>query len=452
MSSQVKTADSKLTVFKTYNPNPKQAEIHRSPATYKALIGAFGSGKSRCGCEHGWKLSRDYPGNVGLICRRDYTTLRDSTMKTFFEMIPKGCELVWKWNETTHDLWLKNQGGPPSMIMFRGADEYHKFGSYELGWFFIDQAEEVKRKVFEMLCHRLRKPNVKHCGVITPNPPNQYHWIYDIFHKNPPDPDDYFVLHTSSYDNKENLPAGYIERLEKMPENWQKMYLHGEFGFMAEGDPVYADFRSGVHISKEPLKIIKNEPIYRSIDFGYRFPAIGWYQYLESKHRVHKLGELVGHNIILDIFCDAALDYERKRFGHQHFKNVGDPAGHQKSDKSERTSIEILKAKGFGDDFISGPAFVKDGLNLIRRMLLVRDDGYPGYLIDSSCKTTEESYLGGYYLKDDQDIPDKDCHPYCDVADTDRYFFMNVVGMGQTTPQEQGFDFTQPTLSKITGG
>lgn len=416
--------------FKVFDPKPKQQKFIQTDKKYVTLIGAFRSGKSLAASFKAHALSYNYPGNVGLICRKDYTTLRDSTMQTFFGIIPPDCPLVVKWNATTHDLWLKSKDPKrPSHIMFRGAEEYKKFGSYELGWFWIDQSEEVPEMIFRQLSGRLSKPGVPLCGMQTPNPPGQYHWLYRRF-KLGLNPKTDWVCHTSTYDNQENLPDGYIEDLESQSEQWKKAFLYGEWAFVAEGDPVYAGFKSDVHVSKDPLEVIKGVPIIEMIDFGYRFPACGWYQILSSKDRVHKLAEYIGENQTADAFADQVLRIRYERFPAAKFETGGDPAGHQKSDKSEKTSVEIVQAKGLirhVADFKSQPSYIKDGLNLVRRQLQVRDDGFPGYLIDPSCRITEEAYLGGYYLKEGSDEPDRDCHPYIDVADTDRYLFVNYV-------------------------
>lgn len=416
--------------FKTFDPKPKQRDFILTDKKYATFIGAFRSGKSLAASFKAYALSFNYPGNVGLICRKDYTTLRDSTMQTFFGIIPTDSPLVVKWNATTHDLWLKSRDPKkPSHIMFRGAEEYKKFGSYELGWFWIDQSEEVPEMIFRQLSGRLSRPGVPLCGMQTPNPPGQYHWLYRRF-KLGFNPNKDFVCHTSTYDNQENLPEGYIEDLESQPEQWKKAFLYGEWSFVAEGDPVYAGFKSDVHVAKETLEVLGNLPIIRMIDFGYRFPACGWYQILSAKDRVHKLAEYIGENQTIDAFADQVLRISFERFPSVRFETGGDPAGHQKSDKSEQTSVEILVTKGFIPNihtFKSKPTYIKDGLNLVRRELQVRDDGLPGFIIDPSCRLTEEAYLGGYCLKEGSDEPDKDCHPYIDVADTDRYFFVNYV-------------------------
>jgi hypothetical protein len=413
------------TKFYFYQPKSKQEAFHRSQAKYKAMIGAFRSGKTFAACFEAIQHSLKFPGNVGLICRKDYTTLRDSTMKTFFSILPKDSPLVAKWNESTHDLWIKSPYGDKlSHIMFRGADEYQQFGSYELGWFWIDQAEQVAEAVWKMLCSRLSKKDVKLLGMITPNPPNQYHWIYRTFRNNPDTK--YFTIHTSTYDNKEHLPEDYIADLEKQPENWKKMYLYGEFGFMAEGDPVYPNFISDVHVAKEPIVPIRGLPIVRSWDFGYNFPACGWYQVDPANDRVLKLAELMIPNMVIDLFADAVIKLSIERFAEFSFEDVADPAGIQKNDKSERTSIEIVGEK-VGGLVISQVSYINDGLNLIRRNLVVRDNGQAGYLIDPLCNLTQEAYLGGYFMDAKKGMPDDSCHPYCDVADTDRYFFINKI-------------------------
>jgi len=423
------------TKFYTYRPKPKQEAFHRSQAKYKAMIGAFRSGKTFAACFEAIQLSLAFPGNTGLICRKDYTTLRDSTMETFFSIIPKDSPLVVKWNETTHDLWLKSlSGGEPSHIMFRGADEYQQFGSYELGWFWIDQAEQISEPVWKMLKSRLSKKDVKLCGMITPNPPNQYHWIYRTFKKNL-DPN-YFSIHTSTYDNKEYLPMDYIADLEKESENWKKMYLYGEYGFMAEGEPVYPIFNSEVHIAKDRLYAIPGVPIVRSWDFGFNFPACGWYQYLSSKDRVHKLAELMIPNTLIDFFADAVIKLSIEHFPTFEFEDVGDPAGEQRSDKSEKTSVEIVESK-IGHKLNCQRTFINDGITLIRRNLIVKDDGFPSYLIDPLCNLTHEAYLGGYFLNQKMEMPDDNCHPYCDVADTDRYFFVNKIKVVKPKKKER---------------
>ena len=67
-------------VFKLIKP---QADFIRSEARYPAYVGGWGTGKSTALIAKGVLLSEKYPGNLGVIFRKEFTDLRDSTIKDF---------------------------------------------------------------------------------------------------------------------------------------------------------------------------------------------------------------------------------------------------------------------------------------------------------------------------------------------------------------------------------
>lgn len=70
------------------------------------------------------------------------------------------------------------------------------------------------------------------------NPPSKMHWAYQLFYKkiHPDnkqplkDPENYAHLKINPEDNKENLPADYIDELGRLPERMRKRFLLGEYG------------------------------------------------------------------------------------------------------------------------------------------------------------------------------------------------------------------------------
>ena len=82
-----------------FNPiNKTQADFINSKAERVLFSGAFGAGKSVALCAKGLKLSLDYPGNFGLICRKVRATLTQTTIKTFLDMVcPK--EIIREYNK-----------------------------------------------------------------------------------------------------------------------------------------------------------------------------------------------------------------------------------------------------------------------------------------------------------------------------------------------------------------
>src|SRR5581483_1587809 len=134
---------------------PSQKEFIFSPARFSAIAGGFGSGKTRAGVLKGLLLSAMYPGNVGMIARYHGTDLEDTTIPVFFEVCPPSW--IRRYNKKTNTVILRNN----SVIYFRHihdaqgakkaqAQSSSAFGpktrrlGANLGWFFIDQMEEIE--------------------------------------------------------------------------------------------------------------------------------------------------------------------------------------------------------------------------------------------------------------------------------------------------------------------
>jgi hypothetical protein len=56
-------------------------------------------------------------------------------------------------------------------------------------------------------------------------------------------------------ENLDNMPPDYHVGLKiGKDEDWIKVYVQGQYGFVQEGKPVYPMFRDSVHVAKEPLE------------------------------------------------------------------------------------------------------------------------------------------------------------------------------------------------------
>lgn len=91
--------------------------------------------------------SEQIPNNLGIVFRKEYTDLRDSTVKDFEKYT--GLKVDSQRNVT-----LKNG----SVIMFRHIEELHNIQNINLGWFGIEQADELDSdNEFFLLFGRLRR-------------------------------------------------------------------------------------------------------------------------------------------------------------------------------------------------------------------------------------------------------------------------------------------------------
>lgn len=245
--------------------------------TYELFSGGFGSGKTVALVLKALLLSQIMPKNFGLIGRLTYPELRDTTQKTFFEFCPPDWyseENGGVYNKSENYVRLYNG----SEIIFRHLDTIseRELLSLNLGWFGIDQAEETSEAVFQILQSRLRKNDVaRRYGFMICNPAG-HNWLWKKFHPESKDKmKDVCYVESTTYDNKENLPADYIRHMEESySEEMVKRYLYGSWDVF-EGQ-VFVEFDSRVHVI-DPFEIPPGWERLVSIDHGLVNPtAVLW--------------------------------------------------------------------------------------------------------------------------------------------------------------------------------
>lgn len=121
---------------------------------FPSMIAGWGTGKTMMALMKGVSLSQQYANNLGVIVRSKFTDLRDSTMKDFTRYtgkhVPQGTKEANYVNG--------------SKILFRHAKELSGLQNVNIGWFYIEQAEEFPTDTqFVLLRGRLRR-------VLTPKP------------------------------------------------------------------------------------------------------------------------------------------------------------------------------------------------------------------------------------------------------------------------------------------
>ena len=209
-----------------YEANARQWLFHEAPETYKLYGGAMGGGKTWALCAEVIRLSRNYPGNRGYICRHELTSFKRSTGLTLDLLLARSRQ-VERHHLTDHYYLLRNG----SAIYYGGLGDdqgaIDKLKSMELGWFAIDEASETSESFFLMLSSRLRiqLPGIRYFGLLASNPDPG--WLKQRFidQKLP----DHIFVPALPRDNP-RLPEGYVNRLtELFPEDWQARFLEGDW-------------------------------------------------------------------------------------------------------------------------------------------------------------------------------------------------------------------------------
>jgi hypothetical protein len=284
---------------------PKQeAFLYDMAHRFQAYGGGLGNGKTTAACLKAFYLSYLFPGNAGFIGRLDGKELRQTTMAEFIRLVPD--KFFDKKNDQLGYRRFKPQYGGSEI--FYGDLKEDRFNNINLGWFFIDQAEEIDVIRFELLVSRLRRQTpligddgqpIKVNGVpltaptygfVTFNPEGTNSYIWRYFHPDSPERvctcetssackvHQFQLYQASTYDG---LAAGFIPRdyvdgmLSVFPPDARKRYLDGSWDVFS--GRIFPQFSMEDHV----IDYIKAEPhwkIYESIDHGIKNPtAVGWW-------------------------------------------------------------------------------------------------------------------------------------------------------------------------------
>jgi hypothetical protein len=167
--------------------NGSQEAFIWTPEKFAVIAGGFASGKTTAGVLKGLILSAIYPGNQGIIGRYRGTDLEDSTKPVFFDI----CPTSWipkrgGYNKGNNTVTLING----SKIYFRHIHDPNartaktrRVGA-NLGWFFLDQLEEMERDHWNAMIGRLRNRNAKKKFGFAALNPNGRDWIQQTFFPN----------------------------------------------------------------------------------------------------------------------------------------------------------------------------------------------------------------------------------------------------------------------------
>lgn len=156
--------------------------------------GGARGGKTFLGCM--WQIYRrvNMPGSIGLVCRELGSSLRDTTIRTFFEVLNLfGMTHRVRYHATDKIAYFENG----SLIFFRFLQyrpqdpEFDRLGSLGITDLFIDEAQEVSAKALSVLKGRFSVLNGTNAdgskwhtipkALYTCNP--RRNWIYNDFVK-----------------------------------------------------------------------------------------------------------------------------------------------------------------------------------------------------------------------------------------------------------------------------
>jgi len=226
--------------------NPRQWEASQAPERYLLYGGAKGGGKTAWLINKGIWLSMKFPGNRGWLGCKHLTDFKENALKQLEKFLPS--EIISLHHKTDHYFRLVNG----SMIMYGGlgndAEAVQTINNMpELGWFGIDQAEQITERQYLLLDAQLRLniPGIIYKALLTANP--EPGWLRDRFIENPKP--GYRFIPALPKDNP-FLPADYEEKLRlSLPAELVKRLLEGDWDVEIEGNYLipYSKIRAAIN-------------------------------------------------------------------------------------------------------------------------------------------------------------------------------------------------------------
>jgi phage terminase large subunit len=269
-----------MTTIKIFKPNPKQIigrKILHSPQ-YTDIL--FDGGK-RCGktvliCYDFLQLAThmQFAGIRQLMVREKFNHAKMSLWyQTLQPMIRNHFPGMFTTNKTDFIITCKHTGSEIWIGGLDDKDRTEKIFGQEFARIFNNEAVQSSpascQKLESILAQNV--PGFKNQIIYDCNPRSPAHFIYRKFYLNKAPHQ--IKLTWTPFDNIENLPAGYIDRLNRLSETEKKRYLHGEW-CNVEG-AVYTNI-----FEKNKRDCNKDWPPYDyvvgGIDWGYHAAATVW--------------------------------------------------------------------------------------------------------------------------------------------------------------------------------
>jgi hypothetical protein len=275
-----------------YEPNVKQSLFHMSDADAVVYGGAKGGGKSCALVMDALAYGCENPKSKVYLFRETYDDLEANLIS---EMKSKWPKELYKYNESKHIATLFNG----TKVMFRYVRDKKDAEGYQgrsMDYIGVDELTKFDKEWIQILLSCLRSPlgfPTRFRG--TCNPGGRGHaWVKTdyVTGTNYGEKTIYDAvtggkiqfIPAKVYDNvvlMKNDP-NYVKRLENLPENEKRAFLHGDWDIFA--GQYFTAWRQDKHVIA-PFAIPEHWKKWRAMDWGFNdHCSVGWYAADEDGH------------------------------------------------------------------------------------------------------------------------------------------------------------------------
>jgi len=407
--------------FMGYTPHKGQSMLHfpkKKSSRFFVIVCGRGYGKTFAAAKEASFVASMPDKKVALVglSYKKSKLLFDEIWRTM--VIPNKSSVV---KSSEKDQYVRFKWG--SSIEGLSADNPDSLVGDEYDLVVMDEAAKMRQDIWDMyISPAVGRRNGKAIFITTPQ---GFNWVYDKYLLGKQD--SMWESHTApAWENFHSYPGGLKNSvIVERKRNMSKEVFDQEYGakFTSFAGRVYP-FDRNLDVGKYGYN--PNFPTYCAIDFGFRMPAVGWFQ-------VYKVGGISHINMIDEIIHEENVKTDTlieliKAKKYQVMDYFGDPAGSQAQGQSGLGDIEIFRRNGIIVKSVrdktsrnkpSGESHV--------RSFIESADGSRRFHIDEHCDGIQEDLESLRYPETTGDLkPDSLKDGYHDHGcDMVRYFFIN---------------------------
>jgi len=412
-----------------------------------------------------------------IAARNTYSELFSTTIKDWLEIHEDlGPFRQGNKEPPTHYIKFRLEDGTTVQsevifIAFDRPEHVKKARGIQTTWVWLNETKEHSKAVLDMLDLRhgrypSNKEGIKptHHGMLgDTNAPDEDHWYYKlaeierpegwVFHRQPGgvfrDGEEWKI--NNKAENLTNLPDNYYRRgLSGKTDDWIKVNLANEYGFVSNGKPVHPMYTDSVHAAHMEFTPSKDTPIILGFDFG-RTPACAFLQ-RTSIGRWVCFDEMVLTDSGAIDFAPTLKRYIEDTYPGHTFKGWGDPSGDNKNQSNSETPFQIMRAAGI-------PCYPTESNDPLKRRAALEVpmkemcmDGKPRFVVLPKASMIRKGLQGGFCYRRVQTSGER----YADQPDKNEYshpvealeYGLQGEGEGRQALRRAG-GFNKPHVAKV---
>lgn len=385
-------------------------------------MGPFGSGKSSgCVVEIIRRAMEQRPGPDGIrrsrwaVVRNSYGQLKDTTIKTFHDWFPPN--VFGEWRVTDHTYIFTKLPGVHLEVLFRALDRPDQVSnllSLEVTGAWFNEVREIPRSIIEAMDSRIgRYPSDRDGGaswygiIMDTNPPDEDSYLYRMFEVEKPEGWKLFKQPSGlsvHAENTKHLPKNYYQNLARgKDEMYIRIYIHGQYGYLMTGKPVFMSFRDNIHVAPNVLEPIKGLDVLVGFDFGLQ-PACIIGQ-LTPLGQLRILDELVSDGMgIRQFSLNQVLPLLKRKYFGMNVMGYGDSTGNSRVATDEQTCFEVLQSDEIGLTNVipASTNAIAARVGAVETYLNKMVNGEPGFILSPNCHFVRKAMNGAYHYDIDK--------------------------------------------------